>query len=239
MIINHFKKFSFLLLLTPFVLTACTNPFAKKKITEAVVPTHVVVQADKDNEKVGKTSDTVVENNQYVSRYGKNMKCSNLKNAEKQKMCEMQINDVVGAMLEAEIIESFDVGRCDELPADVAQNCKNRLTETGVQGPVSASERELFSEIMRGKYPEMNEGDSEILSYPTYDKSKCAELHSSGYRAYCEKKIAEREARNQLEEVIQAGDVNRCDEFSDDDLKRECKMFFGVFPEAVPEGDAV
>ena len=217
--------------LSVFFLAACTNPFTKEEVSKKTVKTEVVVSETAEvTESVTEPVDMNEPADEVVltSRYGSNMKCTQLTSLERRQECEMQVNDVIGSMLESEIIATFDVGRCRQLPEGVAEDCEQRLAETGVQGPVSDAERVIYDEAIRPSYPAMEEGDADVVPQPVYTKEKCAELSTPGYRAYCERVIDERIDRSKLDEILTSEDVNRCSELSNVALQEECQMFFGV-----------
>lgn len=232
---KNLKKFLPLLVLALLILAACTNPLSKNT-SEVQVDTEVIEQPiiAEDVASVGISDLT----------FGPNMKCSMLRNTDNRQDCEMQVNETIGMMLEHEIASSFDVKRCKELPASIAEMCTNRLTDSGVQGPVSDEDKVIFREAMRGTSPEITEeneeGETPFL-FPVYDIANCSQLKTSGYKAYCEKRITEKIDSNKLEEIIQSGDSKRCDELVSEDHRLECEMFFGIYvvsehsEEPVPE----
>lgn len=209
------------------LLAACTNPFSKTDTTKPViVPSSTdVVTAVEVVENAEGGAEVNAETFVPTSRYGTSLKCSQLKSPGGREECEMQMNDVVGNMLEREIVATFDIGRCKELPGEAGESCKTRLSETGVTGPVSDEEIALFQEIAGGIFPEVKEGE-EPPRYPTYNKARCAELKASGYQAYCEKKITERMERNLFDEIIQSEQSSRCEELTDEQMKNDCKNIF-------------
>lgn len=204
-----------LALLTLLVVTACNKESGTK------VPTTVTVKEPVAQEQPAAVNEG--ESDIPVFRYGANMKCDLLKSAERRQECEMQINEIIGSMLESEIISGFDISRCSELPNAIGQNCQKRLTESGVKGPVPAEEVMIFNEIQRGTFSEDPENPM-----PVYDSARCAELKAVGYKEYCEKRVAERAERNKFEEVIMSNDRSRCDELSAEESKNECRRFFGI-----------
>lgn len=166
-----------------------------------------------------------------VSRFGKEMKCDVLKAKDAQQNCEMQINDMIGGMLESEIISSYDIGRCSELPAGVAKSCQDRLSATGVKGPVPDEEIAMFNDIMRGT-PNKDPKNPGI----TYDSTKCAQLKTPGYKEFCEARLSERADQQKLNQIIQSKDKKGCDTLTTQTMKDDCKRFFGE--EVKPVGSA-
>lgn len=157
-----------------------------------------------------------------VSHYGSNMKCDVLKDVQRQKECEMQINDMIGSMLESEIVASYDVDRCKELPADVATRCQERLNEIGVKGPVSAEEISLFDEITQGTVSADQENPKRV-----FDSARCVELKTTGYKEYCGRRIVEHADQEKMMEIILSENKNRCNELATENAKNDCKRFFG------------
>lgn len=228
---KNLKKFLPLLVLALLILAACTNPLSKKT-SEIQVDTGATEQPIITDEPASvEISD---------SMFSSNMQCDMLKNSENRQDCEIQINDMIGMMLEHEITSNFDVKRCKELPASIAEICKGHLDESGVQGPVPDAELAMFRAAMRGTSPDITEengeGETPFL-FPVYDVVKCSQLKTPGYKAYCEKFVIERIEQGTLEQIIESGDANRCDELDSENYKMECKLFFGVdiIPTATPE----
>lgn len=165
------------------------------------------------------------------------VECSDLQSANARLNCTVQVKEVVASAVAAEIIDTFDINRCDELPPSYAENCQRLLSETGVIGPVSREERELFSGIMSGNAPESPEegGVPATFLSPEYDSDQCAQLKATGYREYCEKRIQERISQNQLDEIIQSGDPDRCSELSERESRFHCQEFFGLTGGGLPQ----
>ena len=205
-----------LALLTLLVLSACSS-----KPSSEVLPTSV-------NVKDSVTQDQPAPNNEATadvptSRYGTDLKCDVLKSDENRKNCEMQMNEIIGSMLESEIVSNFSIGRCTELKGDVAKRCQDRLTETGVKGPVTAEEIAKYNDALRG-----TPGTDPEKPSMTYDSAKCAALTTAGYKEYCEKNVAERAERSKLDGILQSNDKNGCDQLTTESLKNDCKRFFGI-----------
>lgn len=211
-------KFLPVALISLFVLGACTVP--ADQTGKVVTPG----QQTQTQQQEGAPSD--MPGDQMMARYGANLNCDMLKDANNKQNCKMQLNEVVGAMLESEIYSAFDVSRCKELGGQMAGNCETRLNEMGVKGPVSAEELALFNEVMRGTPSE--EPGAGPFGGMTYDSKKCEGLKTEGFSAYCVKMVGQRMDQMKFEEVISSGDVKRCDEFTDVNRQNECKMFFGV-----------
>lgn len=158
------------------------------------------------------------------SPYGEDMDCNMLKDSHSVQECKLQVNNLIGSFLETEILSTFDTARCTELPESLAQSCKNNLEQTGVEGPVSKAELDRFQEIIRGTFPEPMEGENSMPMFPTYNPELCAELKTSGYKSYCERQLKERMQRDLLDEIIQSGDVSRCEELTEEKKIEICKM---------------
>ncbi|RLA00112.1 MAG: hypothetical protein DRQ47_09975 [Gammaproteobacteria bacterium] len=205
-----------MLVLALLILAACTNPLAKE------TPVKVVNSPVATQPAVPEVSDSILNSN---------MQCDMLKNSENRQNCETQINDMIGMILQEEITSSFDLKRCKELPSDIAERCESRLTESGVQGPVSDADKVIFNEAMRGTFPDITEengeGETPFL-FPVYDVVKCSQLKTPGYKAYCEKLITEQIEQDILEQIMQSDDASRCDELNSEDMITNCKQFFGV-----------
>lgn len=229
---ENLKKLFPLPILALFVLAACTNPLSKEAPAE-VVDSPVTVQP------VSTEETTPVEILDFS--FSSTMTCNLLKNADRRRDCEIQLSEMVGVMLETDIVDSFDAKRCKELPSGVAKVCESSIAESGVQGPVSEEDLAMFNEIMRGSSPDINlengEGETPFL-FPVYDITMCSQLKTSGYKEHCEKLVSERIERNKMDEIFQSDDSSRCDELVSEDNKLECELFFGIGVElelALPE----
>lgn len=165
-----------------------------------------------------------VESTAMVSRYGNNMSCDLLKNQDDRLGCLLQINEMIGGMLESEILSSFDINRCEDLPVEVAESCKMVIIDSGVTGPVSREEQSLYSKILQGTQPEPTDNDGLGMIYPEYNAEECANLKAPGYKEYCERQIADRKESILLEKIIQSKDVSRCDELKDESRKESCEV---------------
>ena len=223
---NNLKKL-LPLVLTLVVLAACG---AKEKM-DAEVDTTVQVQPT-----VNEVAEGAVSEETNVSRYGTGLNCGVLQRAESKERCEVQINDVIGMMLEEEIRDSFDAKRCQKLPDDLAESCVNDIAKTGVQGPITDEERMVFEEALLPSYPAIDEeGGEDASARPVYDKAKCAELKTPGYKEHCEKAVADRMDREKLDEIVDSGNVSRCEELVTESVRNDCKSYFGIeSPEPEP-----
>lgn len=220
---KNMKKFLPITFLTLFVLAACTAPVADGPIGQS----EVVQQPGQAQEDPTTLQEGPGPGDPFASRYGSGLKCDLLKTEQSRQNCEYQINDMIGSMLESEIMSSFDLSRCKELQGEAGNNCTTYLTEIGVKGPVSAEEMAMFQEAVQGTYPEPGE-NGDFSPFPEYDPKKCATLKTEGFKEYCEKQIAQQMDQIKFDEIISSGDVKRCDEFKDENSKNNCKMMFGV-----------
>lgn len=194
-----------LVLLSLFVLTACSG-----------------TPSDSSTTRMPAAQEAPADETAPVSMYGTKMNCNMLKNTEQRQNCEMQMNDMIGGMLEAEIVSAFDISRCRELPGEIGTRCQEHLNATGVQGPVRAEEIELYKTILRGTFDENLEMPSVI-----YDAVPCAELKTTGYREYCESQVAVRIDQNKFHEIISSNNKNLCDELITETFRDDCRQFFG------------
>ncbi|MBN2307270.1 hypothetical protein JXD20_04765 [Candidatus Peregrinibacteria bacterium] len=222
---NNFRKFLPLLVLALMVLAAC----AKEQMGQEV---KTMVQVQPATEAA--TDDADTEEMVRESRYGMGLKCSMLKNTQTQQECEVELNDVIGSMLSSEIVSTFDAKRCKELAPAVAADCESKIAAMGVQGPVSEEERAMFAEAIKPVRPEAAGPDAEEAE-SIYDKTKCAELKTPGYQAYCEKTIDSRMDQDKLGSIVESDNVSRCDELVTESLREDCRAYFGIEPEEVEE----
>ncbi len=215
------KRILPLFLLTVFVLSACSQKpsetvVSDKGDTEPVVEVEVVEEA-------------IPESGIEPAIYSSDYSCSDLKDNNRREACEVGVANLMGSLLESEILETYDFARCKELPEGQAENCETHLTATGVQGPVSVEEIEIFYQALQGAMPEdvAEEAEDDEINL-VYDKTKCAELKTPGYKEYCETMIVEQEESSLLNQVLQSGDVSRCGELSTESLRNDCKESFAV-----------
>jgi hypothetical protein len=197
--------------LTLLVFSACSN--ATQSLPE---PSEVV-----DN------SEIIIETeaSPSVSRFGNNMNCVSLKTTGAKEDCLFQQNELIGVLLESEILSTFDIARCDELIGNVSDECKSKLTESGVKGPVFSEEIEMFNEITWGQIQEVEENDTDGFITTVFDISKCDDLKTEGYKEYCREQLAQRIERQKFDDIIMAGDSKKCDTLPPEFVE-ECKIFF-------------
>lgn len=212
---NNLLKFLSVTILSLFVLGACTTPGASQTETQVDAQQPEKAQTEQQEEAVAQ------------SRYASNLNCGMMKDQVNKANCEMQLNEVIGSMLESEIYSTFDSSRCKELGGQMAEYCVSRIAETGVKGPVGVDEMSLLNEAMMGTPSEENSADGSFRGM-TFDKKSCEALKTEGMKEFCEKMMDERISQYKFEEIVTAGDVKRCDELEDENRIRDCKMFFGV-----------
>ena len=200
------------LLLCVLVLTACTNPFAK---------TEIVQVQERETQKV--------------------YSCNELKSKTARENCINEASSMTLDALNSEIIRTFDVKRCVELPQEMADICVKRIQESGVKGPVSEAEVSALKEAMRLSYKALEGEEGEMMEENGYyDIAKCATLTTSGLKEYCEKQLNRRIEEDKVFKIVESGDAAKCDELTDESFVRMCKMELGVYIEeemAEPEVD--
>lgn len=190
-------------LLCVLILSACSNPIG---------------QTDKQPEVV-------------IQEQGKIYSCNDLQSDKLRVECENQMNIIVIDVLYSEILNTFDIARCAELPESLENDCIDSIKISGITGPISDEEVEIFQKATSlGKiFPvaEGEEGQDKPLT--------CTDLKTSGYKEYCEKVLTQNKQSEMLTEIIIAANPSRCDELTDVNLKRECKAIFGI--EEGPQGE--
>ncbi len=145
--------------------------------------------------------------------------CDMLKSAERQEECRRMLNEITTDMFSSEIRQTFDLKRCDELSKYMVEDCKNYIEKSGVKGPVSEAELKALRDIE--------------------DITKCVALTTPGLKGYCEKQLNQRIEEEKIWQIIEGGDVSRCDELTNEDFKRMCKEEFGTFDEELAEEEHV
>ena len=156
--------------------------------------------------------------------------CDMLKSKERKESCHRALNEMAAEELYAEITSTFDLARCDKLGGNMTANCKSYIENTGIKGPISEAELETLLNAMNMTYPEVTgEEGEEPEGY--YDLAKCAALTAPGLKEYCERQLNGRIEEGRMYEILEAGDVSKCDTLITEQLKIACKEEFGIFPE--------
>lgn len=161
------------------------------------------------------------------TRYGQKMSCELLADESERAACAVRVQDMIGMFLENEIMASFDAGRCQLFPAEMAAECQKRIADTGVTGPISAEERVALQRALQPVMPEMpaeGEATDVLPPQPTYESKLCQPLKAEGLRAYCEKTLAERIDQQKLSEIIASGESARCDQLTQDTYREQCRQ---------------
>ena len=222
-----------LFVLSIIVLASCSNPLAEKQASSSSIAPIEEVGTVAEVEVVEEVARATMPDADF---YGNKYDCNSLKVAENRANCERQVADLIGSFLQSEIMESFDIKRCIELPENLADSCTERLNATNVHGPVTVEEMLVFAEIMRGDSPTAEEDkSSKLMGGEVFDKIKCMELKTPGYKEYCEAQINVRMDSQLLDDVMRLGDSARCDEIKTESFQIMCKHFFEptVIDEAV------
>lgn len=216
-------KYLFISLIAVALLAGCTNPLAGLNKTDKNISEVVIV------EDSGMSEMEEMEAEEPMKDYS----CDMLTSESGKVNCTQMINDMIAEELSNEISRTFDIKRCDELDGYRVENCKSRIENTGVTGPVSEDEIQDYQNAMNMTYPELTgEEDEEMeggVGY--YELTKCAALKAPGYKVYCEKRLGERIDEEKLWKIIEGGDVSECDTLTSGDMREMCKMEFGVYPE--------
>jgi len=226
-----FKKYLLLIVCLIF-LTGCTGIVNKIKKQEqpdvAVTEEETVAVGEVAGNAVSEIAEKVIT-------------CDDLKSQSKQETCLRQLNSIATNLLNTEILEAFDLARCDELPVGMIEGCKNSIEETGVQEPLTEEENAILQEAMRssptGRLIDEETGEETLEG--GLDITKCAALTKTGLKEYCEGKVNEEIDRGRVFQIISEGDATKCDELTAEHLKRFCKMSLGVVEERVIEEGAI
>ena len=194
-----------------------------------VPPEDIVITPEEDlHEAAMEVAVAPVPPDMASSRFGE-MSCDLLKLEENRVSCKARMNDMIGLLLDSEIMDTFDIARCSIFPEATANSCKQRIEATGVKGPISAEEREIFNQAMSPVMVEVSEGSSAMPGF-TFDIKKCAGLTTAGFKAHCENLVNERIDQQKLREIVSAGDVRRCAELVSTSSQERCRMMLGEFP---------
>lgn len=197
------KKISLIASLSLFILAACAT---------SAPDVSTVDTPDESGPRVGIT-------------YANDLDCDMLEGTEAQESCKIQVNDVIGALLENDVISHFDLQRCVALQDKIGTNCQTQLEATGVQGPVTDEERAIFNEAVNGLILASDSLPNAAASLE-FDSAKCNELTTPGYKEYCHKEIARRTELSLFNDITLSGNPARCGELTT--LQTQCEEFFEV-----------
>jgi len=186
------------------LLAGCTNPFVKQS-TEVEVDAEVSVEA------------VVLDEDEIATKI---IICDMLKDKENQEDCYLMQNEIATDALYDEIRKTYDLARCTELPKNMLDGCQSYINESGIHGPITMEKYNALNDAMR---PVVT-GEEEV---ETYDIANCTQFTTPGLKEYCEKGINRRIDLNLLDEIFESGDINRCDELTDEEFKAGCKEELG------------
>ena len=232
---NSFKKFLPLLVFSLLVLAACSKT---PKPGVSTVPTDVMVKDEVTEDTM--TEENMMENDtgegeeaEPEPRFEKNLSCGEIKQEDLRLNCENQLNELVASTMFSAARKYFDFSMCKDLPKSFVGECEAYIDGTGVKGPVTEAELVIYNEAIQPVRVETEEGEDIVagLTSPTYDKTKCAQLTTSGFREYCESRVDSRAEQAKFEEIVNRGTVAQCDQLTNSGLKSNCKFSFGVFEE--------
>lgn len=171
-----------------------------------------------------------------ASLYAQGLTCDLLQTANQKEQCESRVNDVVGALLEEEVISRFDIDRCKKLEDKIGINCQNVLANINVQGPVSDDEMAIFSQAISGNLPEPREPGETFDPHSqvrTFDLGTCSQLTTPGYKEFCESQLTQLMEQEKFNDILSSGNSTRCAELSGD-VQDQCEVFFGLAEEPQP-----
>jgi len=163
----------------------------------------------------GCTNSNPDKNAEEIKTY---IQCKDLKYIENQDACYANLESYVEMFLNQEIQESFDIKRCDELSQVYAQNCKDYIINSGVEGPLTREATAAFIDAVSYK-----------------DNTKCLTLLSQALIDFCKQKHIERDESSKIMEIIRDGDLSKCDELKTENMKEICKMYF--IPVGMPNAE--
>jgi len=156
--------------------------------------------------------------------------CGDLKNETSKQNCFENVKNIALEELNNEIVRTFDMKRCVELPQDMADSCVNMIKESGVTGPVSDEEITALREAMNLVYKTTQGPEGEVIAEEEgyYDIAKCASLIAPGLKEYCEKRLNMQMEQEKMFQIVESGEVAKCDELKEESLKKSCKSELGV-----------
>ncbi|MBU0727911.1 hypothetical protein KKA95_04470 [Patescibacteria group bacterium] len=147
-----------------------------------------------------------------------------LENSDREDECNQLLSNMAAEELEDEILDTFDSARCGKLPENMIEDCKDRIKQSGVQGPVSTEELEIFDAAMEYTAPEEGQGGG-------YSMVKCSLLTTPGFQTYCEAMVNELMDEDALDEIVDSGDSSRCSELKTEEVNNRCLIEFNLFSE--------
>jgi len=151
--------------------------------------------------------------------------CSQVQNPDLRTQCEQRISTVAGQILTQEVMMTFDLERCGELPHEKVESCKTQLQASHVQGPIALSESEALSQALQKIPRENTEGMSPEEAAEVamvYDPQTCENLSAEkGLKAYCEGEIEKRIEMEQLKIMLRSNQLD-CESFQVVQVRQEC-----------------
>ncbi len=232
-------QISTLFTLSLVLLTACSNFSMDEKPSAQKPGIEKVAEQAEDAGVQPEAVEPDIED-PFAARFDKEIDCGMLKDEQARTDCKFQVMDMVAQQIYSEAVRYFDLKTCAKLPTTFMERCERQIKDAGVKGPISDAEMALYRDALQPKYPEPVEGvEPEIEPVPTFDKTKCSQLTTPGYREYCEKGVNERVARYELETIFRGGDSSKCATLQDERVKTECEMFFGIFEPPLPEEEVI
>lgn len=161
--------------------------------------------------------------------FASDLDCDMLTSESAQAECKTQVNNVIGRLIENEVVSHFDLERCKSLEDKIGMNCQMQLEDSPVKGPVSDSELQIFSAAMTGDL-EVSEDGAPLSADPVFDTSACERLKTPGFREYCEERVQMQIDQSSFQEIISSGNVSDCDDLSGP-LADQCLEFFNGPPD--------
>ncbi len=123
--------------------------------------------------------------------------------------CERRANEAIAQMLAEEIISTYDLGRCPELPGPLVDSCQQVIAASGIQGPLSLAERKQL--------------DQALLA------ASCQDLPAgNGARQYCQSQSqASPSAPSAYNPALEARNLDECQSLDTPQLQSQCRSRFG------------
>ena len=239
------KKF-ILSLSSVFLLSAC-NLIPTSSEPSVVIPKNTTSSDQMMDSSSSDLSDSMPEEAVFVDytleeETLKDMKCDMLSDKKMREDCLSSVNRTIADFLYSDIVNTFDINRCDKLNSYNIESCKNFIKNSGVKGPISLDAYEAFKNATtmifeQGECKEECDDDNVCISLECtegrsyYDINKCDALSAPGLSAYCRKIVNQRMDEEKVMQVVESGKSSECNQFSDSSLKNQCNSYFGIFPE--------
>jgi len=193
-----------------------------KKLTLLIIGLVLLTACVGQQEKVVEPTPVVMEEVSATETI-----CSGLKNERYREACAVAVESTVENAIYTEALDTFDLKSCNKLSSVLAEECTFIIESSNVKGPIAPEEYDMFLDafVLVNEDYDPVEGESYAGGDEVYDPSRCDTLQNKTLKEFCSTELARLTLQASENDILNSGDLSKCDTLGEENLITECKKF--------------